>query len=196
MPNEMVPWDVLLWADTAESYKGLQSISCFLPIGGHGSDFQTSWPIPDIVGLRCKKIGGSDCASYVGTGGPVPAQCSEWGRMQNAKTDLESWYTSTELKSFDNANMNHFDIDGPGGEVITEVHISNEAKALRLLTNRGRGCFWGEENRQQWTQYRVGEDELIVGLVCAFGNLGGWSWGVKMYSHWNLSGLAVITAST
>jgi hypothetical protein len=38
----------------------------------------------------------------------------------------------------------------------------------------------------------VEEGHIIVGLVCAFGRLRGWSQEAKMYSHWMLSGLGVL----
>lgn len=186
--KDMTPWHVGIWAENAAAYKSLQRISCFQPIGGTVSSGTDTWTVPDIVGLGTGTPG-----SLLGSDGPVSVQCPAWHEMTNPRKDLVSWFMSTKLETFHEDTTEHFLIDGPGGEIVTAVHASVDMKAIKLFTNRGRSYFFGEKDRPWWLEYQVEEGQMIVGLVGAFGHLGGWSWSAKMYSHWKLSGLGVLT---
>lgn len=119
----------------------------------------------------------------------MPAQHADWLKVQDA-SELK---IHKSLKPFEEADMSHFAIDGPGGEVVTEVHMSNDMNAIKLRTNRERECYWGEGNKTDWVIKHAAEGEVIVGLSCCFGRLGGWSWSAKKYSHWQLSDVGVVT---
>lgn len=148
------------------------------------------WTVHDIIGIWPKKTHKYGSAAHVGTGGPVPAQFSRWQQVKSPK-DLDM---HKHCGPFAEQNMKHFDIDGPGGEVVAEVHVSRDVRAMRLVTNRGRSCFWGEDrDGHVWNVKRAADDEVIVGMSCAFGDLGGYSPVAKMYSHWKLSRLGIVT---
>ncbi|KAL4917878.1 hypothetical protein BDW62DRAFT_201429 [Aspergillus aurantiobrunneus] len=70
-----------------------------------------------------------------------------------------------------------FDIDGEGGEYVSEVQISTAylQRAIRLKTNFGRQVCFGKEDGQEWEIQRAPEGEVLVGLVVAFGLPTGWS---------------------
>jgi hypothetical protein len=76
--------------------------------------------------------------------------------------------------------------------LVNEAHVSDDVKALKFITNFGRECYWGEERRQKWHIKRADEGELILGLSCCFGDLGGWSCSATMFSHWTLSTVGVV----
>ncbi|KAF2451988.1 hypothetical protein P171DRAFT_376537, partial [Karstenula rhodostoma CBS 690.94] len=189
--SDMTPWHVGIWASKGAPYQTLQQISCFQPIGGTVSSGEEEWPVPDIAGFGAGRTSGP-LNLLAGTGGPVPIQNPDWQEIEDPSKDLVSWIQNTTLKSFDENSTEHFLIDGPGGEIVTAVHASSDMKAVKLFTDRGRNCYFGEKNRQQWLEFEADGDQMIVGIVCAFGRLGGWSWGTKMQSHWKLSGLAVL----
>lgn len=191
----MIPWHVCLWGPNAAACKSLQRISCFQPNGGTTTTGSETWDNPHIVGFEVAYADGRS-SLMAGSSGPVPVQCPNWPQMTDPSKNLVSWIQNTKVRPFDEASMVHFEIDGPGGEVVTEMHASGDMNAVKLLTNKNRSCYFGDSHAaQHWFQYRVEEGHLIVGLVCAFGILGGWSFGTRMYSHWHLSGLGVITIS-
>ena len=67
--------------------------------------------------------------------------------------------------------VKHFDIDGEGGEFPTEVHVTTDVRALKLVTNLGRECQWGEEDipKSEWCVQKGKEKQPILGLVVVFG---------------------------
>lgn len=186
----------------------LRRLSSFAVEAGFGSSGTSSWPIPDLMGFAAFRSGEDRASQQVGTFGPVPSQSPEWNE--------EGWYGSKKwvneegkpvkplnpsdlnlvdtLQPFEEKHTSHFDIDGPGGEEVTEVHVSDDFKAIKLKTNWDRECYWGEGERNQWYSKIASEDECIMGLSVCFGRLGGWSWKAKMYSHWKLSDVGVVLA--
>ncbi|CAO2649834.1 Nn.00g011260.m01.CDS01 [Neocucurbitaria sp. VM-36] len=191
IPFDMLPNQVLLWAESPSLYQYLARISCFQVVGGQVQGGSNSKPrdVPDILGIWPGKTFIHGKAAHVGTGGPVPAQSPLFASCANpSELDLHS-----KFHAFEEANMSHFAVDGANGEIVTEVHVSDDVKAMKLVTNWGRECYWGEGERGEWHVKRAGEGEVIVGLSCAFGRLSGWSWSAKMYSHWKLSGVGVVT---
>ncbi|KAL1592714.1 hypothetical protein SLS60_011130 [Paraconiothyrium brasiliense] len=192
--SDMTPWQVCIWTRDASPKSLLKRISCFQPVDGTASNAKETWSTRHVAGFEVGYTSGHQHL-LAGSGGPEPVQSLNWQEMTDPRKDLVSWIQNTELKSFDEDSMEHFYMDGPRGEIITEVHASDDMKAIKLFTNKGRDCYFGESGRQQWTEYQVEPGHRIVGLVCAFGRLAGWSWGAKMYSHWVLSGLGVLTVA-
>jgi hypothetical protein len=90
-------------------------------------------------------------------------------------------------------NTERFKIDGRGGEVVTVVYVSFDARAIKLQTNRGRECYWGEQEGQEWMELRAEDGRVIVGLVVCFGKLGGYNWTSKAYSHWRTAAVCAVT---
>lgn len=209
----MLPHHILLWSRTPEDLKDLRRITTFSIVAGECSSGNGDrWPIPDLLGFTFSRKGTwvaeERAPQIVGSFGPVPCQASEWKE--------EGWYGSkkwtdedgnavkplnpSDLKldekypSFDEKYMEHFEVDGAGGEEVTEVHVSQDFKAVKLKTNKGRECYWGEGRRNQWYTKVANDEEYIAGLSVCFGRLGGYSWRAKMYGHWKLSELGVVMA--
>lgn len=72
-----------------------------------------------------------------------------------------------------------FDMDGPGGEVVTEIEVPKEdfPRALKIHTSLGRTCSWGEagtvsfsgERIKDWRSIKAPTGKTLVGLVVSFG---------------------------
>lgn len=145
-------------------------------------------PITDIIGIGARKGLVSSVTRWVGTGYPVPAQapgfqeCTKLADLPRGGIEL-----------FGKAFTKDFPIEGCEGEIVTEVHVSSDVMALKLVTNKGNECVFGQEGRSEWHVKKADKGECIVGLACAFGRLGGWSQGAKVYSHWALSNVEVVT---
>lgn len=186
IPPDMVPWYTCLWAPDLASHTSLQRISCFQPTGG------APCVNPYITGFELEYTDGRRLG---GNGGPVPVQCPNWQNVTDPGKELASWTSNTHPMPFEQISMQHFEIDGTSGEMVTEVYGSRDMEAIKLRTNKNRVGYFGIENKENWFHYKVKEGQVIVGLACAFGRLAGWSSSAKMYSHWVLSDLRVLTVS-
>lgn len=190
IPQDVLPTQILQWAQFPEQYKTLTGISCFQPSGGTASSGDRTWDVPDMIGFKPTFNWKFGSPRHVGTGGPVPAQFAEW---HDAKSPREL-NMFDKAKAWEDAYTVHFMIDGAGGEVVSEVHASEDMKALKLITNKGRESYFGEPDRgDNWRIKRAEPGELITGLSVCFGRLGGWSWGAKMHSHWKVDSFGVVT---
>lgn len=106
--------------------------------------------------------------------------------------------------------ISHFDIAGANGEAVTEVHWNSVLGALKLVTNHGRECTWGGSSEVSdgseldvsnssssdtaWSIKRSDPGEIIVGLRCCYGRLGGWDEAAGTYRHWKLTDVGVVVA--
>lgn len=81
-----------------------------------------------------------------------------------------------EKHDWDKEYLVNFDIDGPGGGLVTEIHVADQAKAIILLTNRGREGYFGEVERNHWHVQRPEERGELVGMVVCFGAGCGLNW--------------------
>ncbi|KAK3303774.1 uncharacterized protein B0T15DRAFT_541215 [Chaetomium strumarium] len=64
-----------------------------------------------------------------------------------------------------------FDVDGPGGERINEIAVSEgtgDTLAFKIKTNRGREVLVGDPGSQGWTSHRAPEGEALSGLIAGF----------------------------
>jgi hypothetical protein len=169
LPADMLPHAIHLWPeDPTLPFK----ISILQIPDEHGA--------ASIIGL-----------GETGTKGPVPAQLGE-GWRANRPHETFNWGGK---KRWEDGDMAHFEVDAPGGECVVEVHVSQDRSAFRLVTNRRREGVFGDGKGKEWDVQRAGEGEEIVGLSLCYGRPGGWSDGMKMWSHWGLSDLAVVVAN-
>lgn len=119
---------------------------------------------------------------------------------QNVKktTELDMW---KKKSAWEEECMQHFEIDGVGGEVVSEVHTTRDRKRFKVVTDRRRVGKFGDAREVEveveggggeWDVLRAKEGDVIVGLSACFGQVAGWSKGATMWSHWCLSGLGVV----
>ncbi|KAF2002070.1 hypothetical protein P154DRAFT_562204 [Amniculicola lignicola CBS 123094] len=133
-PFDLVPNHVLLWATDKNDLKNLIRISAHeAQVGTVSSDRNgegyKDCPIFGILGLG---------ATF------NPASLKPPVSIPDRET------------AFPGGEISHFQIDGPGGEFVTEIHVADEAKAIKLVTNRGRECFFGEEYQNHWSILKPG----------------------------------------
>lgn len=181
VPEEVLPLEALIWAKNAEDLRTIKRISAYVTeggtISGTGDDGQSFSRIyHDVCGARFEYV--PDCKQpkrFVGIG-------------------KEVWDDDTG-GDWEEDNMVHFEIDGPGGEVVTRVEVAmhENPKAMKvraigssalvvaaellkqLFTNRGRETYWGEQKVENWRVLEVPQGETVVGLVFAFGQPSGWN---------------------
>jgi hypothetical protein len=166
VPIDVLPHEVLLWAKDKDELKRLTRISAFVIEDGHITIGGRKRPVHAVLGIR--------------------AEYEE--RYWEPKRTIGSGTKSAELKESESDNwadeyLVHFDIDGPGGELVTEIHVADEARAIKLLTNRGREGYFGEVERDYWHVKRPEEGEVLVGMVVCFGTRCGLNWETKKYNH-------------
>ncbi|KAH5253954.1 hypothetical protein HBI71_143270 [Parastagonospora nodorum] len=197
-PDDL-PHSVLLFAAQDPSgYSRLQRISAIQIPDEHSNEsiiglaaFQpdTRWNPP---GVPRAKHGHN---WHIGSKGPVSAMMGEkWSEVETFE-DLKLW---DSIEHYAEEYMRHFDIDGAGGEVVVEVHVTKDRRSLRLVTNRRREGQFGEKSEgKEWEDGKVaGEGEMIIGVTACFGRLSGWSPTAKMWSHWGMTDLGVVLTKT
>ncbi|GME25859.1 hypothetical protein GTA08_BOTSDO09438 [Neofusicoccum parvum] len=149
VPEEVLPLEALIWAKDAEELRTIKRIS-----------------------------------AYVTEGARYPGQGSTGSRSRGCITTFAEPASSTSPTAsslsggdWEEDNMVHFEINGPGGEVVTRVEVAmhENPKAIKLFTNRGRETYWGEQKVENWRVLEVPQGETIVGLVFAFGQSSGWN---------------------
>jgi hypothetical protein len=165
-PIDVLPHEVLLWAKDKDELKRLTRISAFVVEDGHVSSQERTWPVHAVLGMR--------------------AQYEE--RYWEPKRTIGSGTKSAENEESENDDwaeeyLVHFDIDGSGGELVTEIHVADQAKAIKLLTNRGREGYFGEVEMDHWHVKRPEEGEVLVGMLVCFGTRCGLNWETRKYSH-------------
>ncbi|KAI8932283.1 hypothetical protein NX059_010480 [Plenodomus lindquistii] len=176
--SDMRPFETLRWADPIGRYKHLKKIRCIIVKG-------------DVICFH-PEFDGHGGHSPIGERGPVAAMSPELNNFTALIERVKASYT--ELKPFDKAFTEEFEIDGKGGEVVSEVHARKDGRAVRLITSSGRSVCWGGlgEEDQEWDVKKAPEGKAVVGLSVCFGKLGGWSEKSKKWSHWGMSWFGIV----
>ncbi|KAI4952670.1 hypothetical protein J4E91_003142 [Alternaria rosae] len=176
--------------------------STTLPSSHPGND--TSLPLYqlhtgiDIVGINPaphNQFGGR--GRGVGHRGSVLCQSPRWAHemtwplresLKAAWEDIQK-QKSRPLGSSDQHNTVIFPLNQ---ESITEVHVEQQYRALKLVTQTGRVGYFGEPDMRDWFVRKAVGGERIVGISACFGALGGWSESARMWSHLKLSRVGVV----
>jgi hypothetical protein len=175
IPLEILPHYALVWAKDVAELKQIRRISAFVLndgtpdklSGGHEERVNYG-----IHGIRVEFQDEYAEPRTIGCGSLPPGFNRDEDSVQ---VDTAEW---------DDSYLQHFDIDGPGGEYITSIHIAEDCKAIRLRTNRQRECYWGEKNRSKWNVQKLLDgpgvelprDGWLVGIVVVFGTKSHWTW--------------------
>ncbi|KAG8164083.1 hypothetical protein KVR01_006001 [Diaporthe batatas] len=104
--------------------------------------------------------------------GPVRACLSGLSAEHEPATDMRRMVGVNQPDGI----FESFDIDGPGGEVVTELEVPAEqyTRALKIHTSLGRTHSWGEKGAHAFSYGRTIEarpGETLVGIVVKFGGL-------------------------
>lgn len=163
---------------------------------------------PDIVGIRPaphNRYGGR--GRGVGCEGPVPAQHPRWtlGMKPLQETILAMWrelhennirrwgqHQNQETGAFESPDHKDTIVFPLNDESITEVHVEQQYRAFKLVTQSGRVGYFGVPGCKDWWVRKVVKGERFVGIGTCFGSLGGWSETAMIWSHWKLSRVGVV----
>jgi hypothetical protein len=183
-PTDVLPYEVLLWAKEESELKRLTRISALSVEGGISRGYrdgrETEMPTHDVLGIRAEyETRYWEPARTVGSG-RIP-QLVDYKAHRSESTERRD--SETEKPDWADEYLVHFDFDGPGGEIITEIHVADEAKAIKLRTNRDRWSYFGEAERNDWHIVRPEEGEVLVGMVVCFGTASGRNWETKTFGH-------------
>ncbi|KAK2755681.1 hypothetical protein FQN54_005830 [Arachnomyces sp. PD_36] len=157
-PRDLVAHEVLVWAKNGVEFSKVERISAYIcetvvtSLNSAGISEKKCANV--VLGLRAQHIERYwEPKRYIGL-----------RREQNEAGDLVHWPEPP---------LQHFDIDGPGGERVTEVETAlmdlPAAIKQQLRTNWGRECCFGDANQRNWDIQRAPEGEFIMGLAVAFG---------------------------
>jgi hypothetical protein len=153
----------------------------------------------DIVGIQPaphNQFGGR--GEGVGQKGPVICQHPEWTKGSMSYPLDESLRAMWKDLYKQNAHPfgtseQHNTVTFPlNNESITEVHVEQRYRALKLVTQSGRVGYFGEPNMRDWFVRKAVDRERFVGISTSFGALGGWSESARMWSHFKLSRVGVL----
>lgn len=156
-PDDIIHHEALIWANDTTELRSLVRLTGYVIIGGTLSGSTGTRPIHDFCGIKAEFAGNQHRTIGIRT-----------------EPDGNDWQPGHCVS---------FNIDGNGGEVVTEISVAmHEApKAIKLRTNRGREVYWGEEQAQNWNTLRASHGMTLIGIVMTFANASGFSWDSKTY---------------
>ncbi|KAF2175171.1 hypothetical protein K469DRAFT_743420 [Zopfia rhizophila CBS 207.26] len=177
LPTDILPHHVLLWAKDISELKRMARISAFVVEDGmtttsDGKGGSRSRPFHSVLGMQVE---------YERRYWEPPRTIGS-GHLPTPECEID--YPRLDKMEWADEHMMHFDIDGPGGEIVTEIHVAHEAIAFKLRTNRGRESHFGGPEWPDFDVLRAEEGEILVGLVVCFGTHGELSAETESYSYW------------
>ncbi|KAJ5594936.1 uncharacterized protein N7459_001144 [Penicillium hispanicum] len=179
VPEDLVAYDPLVWAQDAAEARSLRRLTGYVVEGGKSA----GW---DGNGKRHVRSIHSLCG--------VRAEYSPDSALPGRGIGIKSEKDGSDWQA---AHCVHLDIDGAGGEMISTVAIAQEgtAKALKLITNRGREVYWGEDNRSErsWQNFTAPEGKMLIGIVVAFATPSGWDARKNIVDHSKQRSVAVLS---
>lgn len=193
--RDLIPHQALIWARDQQDLRSLRRVSGFVVVTGARLGGET--PTQDVCG--------------------VSAEYDPKSALMRRMIGITKSSPGAELKFED--PWRHFEIDGPGGEVITEVqyamtqekpkpmamkvspdHYHSAGGSIQLTvcfqirTSRGRECCWGEVGSHNWQTLRAPPGETLVGLVVAFSEPSGYDNGSETrYTHCKMGSVAALS---
>ncbi|KAF2136701.1 uncharacterized protein K452DRAFT_312984 [Aplosporella prunicola CBS 121167] len=174
LPEDVVPAEPLIWAASEAELKSVQRISVYQLNDGR-----------DICGAKVEFTPESG----------IPARVVGNGVAVGTKSEDDAEIGGEWQEQF----VVGFDIDGPGGEVVTAVEVMHdeEIKAMKLRTNRDREVYWGEHNMNNvhFHPATAGPGETIVGIALGFGSQGGFTWTDETYGYSLMNWAATLVMS-
>ncbi|KAF4460227.1 F-box domain [Fusarium albosuccineum] len=172
--NTSRPLEALIWAKDEDELQQVERLTAYTAVGGSiagvfGGEWQTR-EYHVIHGMRAHFRSGSTNESR-SIGNPE-ATCDD--------------------SSPDNCTV--LDIDGPGGEIVTEISFTMQecARALTFETNRGRQAYFGDRDAETRRVLRPDEGETLVGIVISFGGGGAFDEKTKRFERTKMLSVAAL----
>lgn len=143
--RDLIPHQALIWARDERDLRSLRRVSGYIVAG---STYCDEIYMDDVCG--------------------VTAEYTPKSALMRRMVGITKTSPGSEM-TFERP-WRHFEIDGPGGEIITEVQYAmhEKPKAIKIRTNRGRECYWGEAPAHNWQSLEAPPGETLVGLVMTF----------------------------
>ncbi|ROW17103.1 hypothetical protein VPNG_01391 [Cytospora leucostoma] len=169
--GDLVPHEALIWARDGDDLRRLRRLSSYVVVENNRST-------PASGGVN-----EGDILDVCG----VNAEYTPESALMRRMVGINKSSRGSDMTSED--PWMHFTIDGPGGEIVTEVHYAmhDKLKAMKIRTNRERECYWGEMGVQKWYRLEPPPGETLVGLVMAFAEPSGYDNEKKTYAHCKMS---------
>ncbi|RLL96312.1 hypothetical protein CFD26_105094 [Aspergillus turcosus] len=169
--DDLAPCQIIHWASYPRNIRRLESISAWVYTEDSVlPDTDAKRPVTNVLGMTAKFTKrGWEPGSHVGL---------------NRRVATEKGY------SFYN-KLQRFEIDGSGGEYITEVGVAADQSwsAIKLRTNRDREVVFGQQDASFDKMATATEGHAIVGLAAQFINR-----PRPEFEKWmHLSSLAILT---
>ncbi|KAH8810880.1 hypothetical protein F5884DRAFT_897414 [Xylogone sp. PMI_703] len=152
VPRDFVPHEAFIWGGNINELQSLVRLSAHITQAGTVSEIgedgnRLSRAYFDFRGFR-----------------------AEYNRESHM--DLRTVGIGSELDEINQLEEYcvHFDIDGPGGERVTQVEVSqnDDCMALRLRTNWDREAIWGKYRAENSAKTRdLGSP--VIGIIVTFG---------------------------
>ncbi|RFU26663.1 hypothetical protein B7463_g9679, partial [Scytalidium lignicola] len=175
-PNEIVPHEALIWAKDQHELRSLVRLTGYVIIGGTLSGWDANHqsqtrPIHDLCGIR-----------------------ADFTNNHHEQRRIIGIRKESDGSDWLEEHCVNFDIDGAGGEVVTEISIAqHEApKAIKLRTNRDREIYWGEEEARNWNTLHAPHGMVLIGIVMSFAKASCFSWETKSFAHTKLSSVSAL----
>jgi hypothetical protein len=198
--RDLILQDALFWARDAAELKQVKRVSIFTTLMNDSKTKTDKRETYGICGLSAEFVAGYGAARSVGLAGKLNGD--PWLESRHPLRGPQAVGLDAQVGCGDGAGDFRVDleIDGPGGEVITEVsiaewtlgrvellkvrkscrpttclsgrHRTNNSK-FRTNWNRIAGCYLDvddEEKENSWLTFRAPPGKVLVGLLARFGN--------------------------
>lgn len=144
-----------------------------------------------VIGIKQGHYKENTYPNHIGNHGPVPASIPDFNTCETWD-QLDLWKRGKQWREED---MRYFEMDRKGGEEITRLKATKDRRAFTLVTNRGRSGDFGRsvDEGEEWDVLQIQDEEVVTALILTFGEPCEWSEGMKMWSHFVMTDLGVIT---
>ncbi|KUI67408.1 hypothetical protein VM1G_03131 [Cytospora mali] len=174
LDRDVVAHEALIWARDQHDLRSLKRLSGYILFGDTTSSLDARGDgidIPDICGMT--------------------AEYSPESGLTRRMVGVEKNCPGPDLASEE--TWENFEIDGPGGEFVTEVQYGVWCRTmLRIRTNRGRECLLGDEKGLRAQSLTAPPGETLIGLMMAFSEPKGFN-GPCTDLHLNLTFIGALS---
>ncbi|KAI4908463.1 uncharacterized protein J4E92_010862 [Alternaria infectoria] len=210
LPEDMMPNDVFMWNKKNTGIECFQPVATSISMPHDSTALPSSLPATNISSPSYQLHTGIDIVGInpgphdmwgnrgrmVGRRGPILCQSPKWAHdmTEPLQESLKAaWQDMNKTGSGPHPYQQQNTVTFPlNQEDITEVHVEQQYRALKLVTQSGRVGYFGEPDMRDWFVRKAVGGERIVGISACFGALGGWSESARMWSHLKLSRVGVV----
>lgn len=149
VPADLVQHEALIWAKDKNELRSLVRLTGYVAFGG----LATASSLPDV---------------------PMYNLCGIRAEFTDNRRRMIGKLIESDANDWPREYCVDFDIDGAGGEVVTEIltnMYSGRPVAMNVRTNRDREVFWGEEQAINWRSIRAPDNMSLIGVAMTFAEI-------------------------